>query len=50
MTKEDMMEILYELIIVETEPDFVKSHSAEGNAFAITTKDNESFKITVEKL
>ena len=49
MTREDLLEIIYELIVVETDDDFLQLHSVNGNEITIIIRNNETFKITVNK-
>ena len=49
MTQNEMTDIIEELIIVETEKNFITCNSTEKNVITFTTKDNEKFKIIVEK-
>ena len=50
MTREEMLEVVYEMIVVDTEIDFVTSHSLENNVITFTTKDDEIFKVSVDKI
>ena len=50
MTQKDMTDIIEELIVVDTDEGFITSNSATDNVITFTTKDNEKYKVTVEKI
>ena len=50
MTQKDMTDIIEELIVVDTDECFITSNSATDNVITFTTKDNEKYKVTVEKI
>ncbi|MEG1519563.1 MAG: hypothetical protein RR458_01125 [Clostridia bacterium] len=49
MTQEEMADFVFELIDVETEEGFITAGKAEGNMVTFTTRDQESFTVTVFK-
>ncbi|MEG2002509.1 MAG: hypothetical protein RR107_05395 [Clostridia bacterium] len=49
MTQEDMVDFIYELIVVKND-GFVVSSLIVNNAINFTTQENEMFEITIKKL
>lgn len=46
----EMLDIIHEMIVVDSEDGLISKTEIKENSIIATTKDNESFKVTVEKL
>ena len=50
MTKEEMKDVLRELIVGDTIKNFIVNSTEEENTITFTTKEKETFRVTLEKL
>ena len=50
MTQEEMKDVIHELIVVDTDEEFIVESTATKNTITFTTTQKETFKVTVEKL
>lgn len=49
MDAKDFMDILHELIVVETDDGLVKETSIEGNSIMVKLSDGSGFLVNIEK-
>ncbi|MEG2002693.1 MAG: hypothetical protein RR107_06330 [Clostridia bacterium] len=50
MTQEEMIDIIHELIVTNTKKGLVTNSDVQHNVIVISTKDDEYFNVTVEKM